>query len=350
MKKSVHCLVLVLFTVLMAAWFMACGGGGGSGGSGGGSGGGTASAATNTIDADDVDTIMKSIDDLDIGCTTSGVNMASSLAISSLRALGEETFDGIQSAFVARKANGDRGAIENPDPIVLNGTCGGAPGVLTIDIVSYNDVTGDFSGTLVFDNMCLDLNGVDEAAIDGGLQYSGRIDDDLTSISLSASTTGSGIIISGGGYNAAIVLNGFSLSFNEASNGSASASVSWTALSVDVQSSSGSDFIDSSNVAFTLSIASSGAMTLTASGSFSNGEGSMLVSTPTPVTLDASGAITGGMLQITGANNTGVRITYAGSGYAFDVAADTNGDGSYDDYNGEMDCDELGADINDQLE
>jgi hypothetical protein len=124
-------------------------------------------------------------------------------------------------------------------------------------------------------------------------------------------------------------------------------SLCWTSLDVDITDGTDSESINTDDVCINVNVSSAGAITVTVAATIATADGTLVVSTPTPITLDSDGNITGGVLQIDGANDTAVQITYSGTGYIFTVQADTDGDGAYDDYDEEMDCTELGNDIGD---
>ena len=346
MHKRGRWLVPMVSILLAAAWILSCGGG-----SDGDSPPAPPSGPTNTIDTATIDDIMKKVNDLGIGCTTDGGAARYSAAINTLETLTRETANKIAGTYKARRTDGISTAVVSMDPIIIDSTCPGSTGQLQIDI-TYNDETYAFNGTLAFTDFCLDVDGIGDVDVAGGATFSGQLgfdsSDELNSITLNASTT-SPIVATATDLSVSVSLVGLAFSFNEQPDGSVAVSLCWTSLDVDITDGTDSESIESDNVCISVSVTSAGAITVNISGTFSNDEGSLAVSTPTPITLDAGGNITGGVLQIDGANNTAVQITYAGSGYALDVQADTDGDGEYDDYDEEMDCTELGNDIGDMF-
>jgi hypothetical protein len=348
MKKRGRWFVPMVLILMTAAWILSCGGGGDGDSS---SGPAPATGPTNTIDTATIDEIMKQVDDLGIGCTTDGSAARYSTVSDTLETLLRETADSIAEDYRARQA-GDISAASADESIVLPSDCPGSTGEMRIDI-TYDDVTFAFSGTLAFTDFCIVVDEIsDEVDVAGGATFSGQLgfdsSDELNSISLSASTT-TPIVATATDFSASVSVTGLSFSFNEQPDGSGAVSLCWTSLDVDVTDGADSESVDTDNVCINVSVSSAGAITVTLSATVTTADGSLDISTPTSITIDSSGNITGGVLQIDGANNTAVQITYAGSGYAFNVQADTDGDGEYDDYDQEMDCTELGSDLGDMF-
>lgn len=342
MQKRGNWFVPTVLILLAAAWIFSCGGGGDDDSSGGPSG------PTNTIDTATIDDIMKQVNDLGIGCTTDGSAARFSATLDTLEALTRKTANKIKGDYRARQAGGISAAVED-ESLVVPSDCIGSTGEMRIDI-TYDDETFAFSGTLAFSDFCTDVDEIGEVDVAGGATFSGQLgfdsSDDLNSITLSASTT-SPIVATAADFSASVSLTGLAFSFNEQPDGSGTISLCWTSLDVDITDGDDSESIDTDDVCINVSVSSTGAISVTISATVTTADGTLVISTPTPITLDSSGDITGGILQISGADNTAVQITYAGSGYAFDVQADTDGDGEYDDYDEEMDCTELGNDIGD---
>ena len=346
MRKIGRWHVAIVLTVLMAVGLWACGGGGDSDSDSGNN----TSGPTNTVDAGTVDEIISDLDDLGIGCSAGGASLTSSGIVGTLRALGEKASEKVRTGFEERRMLDAMGVLEPQEPLVLEDTCPGSDGQITIQI-SVDDETGEFNGTVAIVNFCIENDASEQATIVGGLSFNGQMVTDsegmLTSLTFNASTTSPVAITSTTGDSASIILSGFTFTLTQATDGSGSISVAWTALDVDIVDGGESEFIDTDNVAIGVAVDAAGAVTITLQGQITTNDGSLIISTPTPITVDASGNITGGVIQIDGAEGTGIQITYTGTGYIFTVTADTDGDGSYDDYNEDVDCTELGDDLSD---
>lgn len=345
MQKRGRWFVPTVMILLAAAWILSCGGGGGDGDSSSA----PPSGPTNTIDTATIDDIMQQVDDLGIGCTADGSASRFSGTLDTMAALTEETANKITGNYRARQAEGISAASVE-DSIVVPSDCPGSTGEMRIDI-TYDDVTFAFSGTLAFTDFCMVVDEIgEEVNVTGGATFSGQLgfdsSDNLNSITLNASTT-SPIVATAGDFSVSVAVTGLSFSFSTQSDGSGAMNLCWTSLDVDITDGLDSESIDTDNVCINVSITSTGAISITISATITTADGTLVVSTPTPITLDSSGNITGGILQIDGANSTAVQITYSGSGYVFTIQADTDGDGAYDDYDEEMDCTELGNDIGD---
>jgi hypothetical protein len=344
MKKSGRWFVPAVLILFAVALVFACGGGGDDDDSGPPD---PPSGPTNTIDTATIDDLMQRVNDMGIGCTTDGSALRFSTTIDTLEALAQETVNKVSGAYRARQTDGISAVAVELDPIILNSTCPGSTGQMRID-VTYDDETGAFSGTLAFTEFCLYVEEIGEVNVAGGATFSGQIgfdsEENLNSITLNAGTT-SPIVVTSGEDSASVTVTGLSFSFSEASDGSLALSLCWTSLDIDITDGADSESIDTDDVCISVTVTSEGAITVDISATITTDDGSLGVSTPTPFTVDSSGNITGGVLQIDGADDTAVQIGYAGSGYAFTVQADTDGDGEYDDYSEEMDCTELGDDI-----
>jgi hypothetical protein len=338
--------VFLISILLAAAWILSCGGG--SDGDGDSSSAPpSTSGPTNAIEADTVDDIMQQVDELGIGCTTNGSASRFPARRDTLEALTDETVNQITGAYYARRTDAVLTAM---DPIVVSSDCPGSTGEMRIDIL-FDDETGAFNGTLAFTNFCLAVDEINEQVnVAGGIAFNGTLGfdsaDNLTSITLNANTT-STIVATAGEFSARVRFTGLAFSMSQQADGSMTLSLCWTSLDVDITDGTDSESIDADNVCLDMSISSTGAIAVTVTATITSSEGTLDVSTPTAISIDSNGNITGGVLQIDGANNTVVQITYSGFGYVFSVQADTDGDGNFDDYNEEMDCTELGNDISD---
>jgi hypothetical protein len=232
------------------------------------------------------------------------------------------------------------------DSMIINSTCPGSTGQMRIDVTS-DDETGAHSATLEFTDFCYSEEEIGEVNVAGGATFSGQrgfdSEDNPNSITLNAGTT-SPIVVTSADFSAGVGFSELTFSQSEASDGSKTLELCWTSLDIDVQQGDDSESIDTDNSCINVSVSNAGAAAVTGSGTITTDDGSLDVSTPTPFTVDSGGNITGGVLQIDGADNTGLQII-AGSGCAFSVQADLDGDGEYDDYSEEMDCEELCSDI-----
>jgi hypothetical protein len=287
---------------------------------------------------------MQQVDDLGIGCSTDGSASRFSATLDRLEALTYETANQITGTYHARRA------VVALDPIVVPSDCPGSMGEMRINI-TFDEDTGAFSGTLAFTNFCMVVDQVGENLnVAGGAAFSGTLgfdsSDNLTSITLNANTT-STIVATAGDFSASVSFTGLAFSMSQQSDGSMSLSLCWASLDIDITDGTDSESIDTDNVCIDVRVSSTGAITATVAATVTTSDGSLVVSTPTPITMDSSGNIIGGILLISGADNTVVQITYSGTGYVFTIQADTDGDGVYDDYNEEMDCTELGNDLGD---
>ncbi len=347
MKKRGRWFVPMVLTLMAAAWILSCGGGGDGDSS---SGPAPAAGPTNTVDAATIDDIMQQVNDMGMGCSTDGSAARYSTIIDTLEALTREAAEKISEDFRARRAAGVSAATED-ESLVVPSDCVGSTGEMRIDI-TYDDETFVFNGTLAFTDFCTDVDGVGEVDVAGGATFNGQLgydsSDELNSITLNASTT-SPIVATATDFSASVSVTGLAFSLSEQPDGSMALSLCWTSLDVNITDGPDSASIDADNVCINVAVTSTGAITVTVTATITTDDGTLDVSTPTPITLDSSGNITGGVLRIDGANNTAAQITYAGSGYAFDVQADTDGDGEFDDYDEEMDCTELGNDIGDMF-
>ncbi len=347
MKKRGRWFVPTVLILLTVAWILSCGGGGDDDSPNVPT---PPSGPTNTIDAATVDDIMQQVNDMGIGCTTDGGASRVASTIDTLEALIKETANEIKGDYRARQADGVSAASVD-ESLVIPSDCVGSTGEMRIDI-TYDDETFAFNGTLAFTDYCTDVDGVGEVDVAGGATFNGQLgydsSDELNSITLNGSTT-SPIVATATDFSASVSVTGLAFSLSEQPDGSMALSLCWTSLDVDITDGADSESIDTDNVCINVAVTSAGAITVTVTATITTDDGSLVVSTPTPITLDSSGNITGGVLRIDGANNTAVQITYAGSGYAFNVQADTDGDGEYDDYDEEMDCTELGNDLGDMF-
>jgi hypothetical protein len=336
--------VLILLTV---ACIFSCG----SGGDGDSDPQGPPPGPSYTIDAETIDDLLQRVNDMGIGCTIDGSGSRFSTTLDTLEALLPETVDKVSGAYRALKTNGISAAAVDLDPIIVGSTCPGSTGQMRID-VSHDDETDAYNGTLVFTDFCFSGEEIGEITVAGGATFSGELDFDsegkLNSMNLTAGTT-SPIIVTSTDLRAGVGFTGLSISMGEGSGGGMTLGVCWAGLDIDIQKGDDSESIDTNNVCINVSAPGAGGVTVTGSGRITTDDGSLDVSTPTPFTVDSGGNISGGVLQIDGADNTGVQII-AGTGCAFSVLADLDGDGEYDDYSQEMDCAELCSDIRDMFE
>lgn len=331
MKKSYY-LFWFATIALITIGLWACGGGGG----GDSDGGGGTVAPSATIDSESVEDIMLSVSDIMPGCEMEGSVPASAAAVRSLTALAEQIGDTVQGRYVAQQERG----VPSTDTETITGGCGG-----TLDLSLTTDDADPYniSGGLDFTGFCIDIGGT-EATINGGADFSAEAvsdsEGDLVSLTITAGTTGSGITLTSDDISGSLAINNLVISMIP-SGDCFDLSMTLASTTVSMTESDATETITIRNLALTVSGCDGGG---SASVGFTidTSDGTLMISTPTPMAMDDLGQITGGVLLIQGGGGTSIRVTHDdGTVYGFVVEADTDGNGSYSDpgdYRGAMDC------------
>ena len=331
MNKKIFAGSLILVLLVML-WLMACGGGGG-----GGPAAPVAQGPTYAINAASVESLVLSVEDMGVGCSlTDGATPAGAL-VRSVTTLSQQVADQVRGAYIS-KHEMEYLALQQEPAFKIDGSCA-TPG--TVSVFFSEGDSGNFSGSLAFEDFCTQLVDSAEMTIVGGASFSGSIDNDpvtgeMVSFSLSAGTLPSGIVVTAADTETSIDVTGLSVGLNQAGDGF-DITLDLERSVVAVTDAEGTETVTATNVSLAVSADETGAMTATLSGTFANAEGSMQVSTPQSIQVDEMGEIVGGQVLVRGAEGTSVKITHT-DGYAFEVAADTTGDGVYDNYSCVMDC------------
>ncbi len=180
----------IFFAILLTA----CGSGGGGGGGSSDSGGANAfsytglssPAAVTSANADDLS--AGAILDAGAGASTSLVGAAGNATSPAAKVRSVTASTAIKRALGRVDHTANSGTVAGAMVTVsdtMSGTCAGSPGSASYDI-SWDDVTGDFSGTISFQGYCDDGD-----TLTGGASFSGNIDpitDAFTALSVSTSS------------------------------------------------------------------------------------------------------------------------------------------------------------------
>ncbi|GEM_PF-1811895 len=338
MRKGLTVVGVFISIALLAILPIACGGGGD---------GDTTAApttTTQTLDQDNVDETLRSIEALVPFCAMNAASPAAKTALQSVFNLSHDIVD--QVAVV----HGNRTVIaavtdESPDPIP--GTCPTNPGELLVDL-QVDDENNTFSGGIDFDSFCTELetdeSTTDEINIDGGGSFSGAIgldsSDSLQSATLNFSTSAGGISIETSEVDATLTLQGFNLSININPDGtSGDVMISLTSLTVAATDSEGTPSTFTLTGFTVTAVFTETGVTLSSSGTIDEDGVGSITYTATGLVIDSDGNLTAGSIGIDGADGTSITII-PGTGNDFDISADTDGDGT-DDYSpGTLNCDE----------
>ena len=376
--KIIKCtLIGILFAGLVSVFYIAC--------SSGGSGGGDDNSPTQPtseaeLDQETVDKTIGFVDDLLPFCSLDSSISSSLKTMNSAIELGKDYSDQLK---LARASNRQfETQAEDSDDTVLDGNCGGT---LTLSYTE-NESTGVITGSVVLDNLCLELDGETEPTqfnANGTLAISGsvqEIDPENNRTELNLSTSAGGITFSDGETDFSIVLDEAGLIITERDDG-IDLSFTLSQLVIEEATQSGTNTYTLQDVSIGLSMTDLGndenrvvltvdsltvqeetqegtrtysledvtiVITDDASGSelsmsgtyIDSQEGAVTVSTPTPLEINESGEVTAGAVLIEGAGGTSVLLTVTGTN-SFDIQADTDGDGAYDYQPGDMDCSDL---------
>jgi hypothetical protein len=322
--------------------------GGGDDSSGGGSSGGGDAAA--------VEEMLQSINDMGIGCTIDGGSSTLATTLHSLEALGRETVNKIKEDHSSRRSDSAVARTVDLAPIEFDGDCPESPGkvVLNVSIDFPDDMeTYDNSQSLpangaieindycsvADDNSTVTMAG--NAAFDGQISFDDVMAFDLVDVNINPTTP---IVMTSENTRATIDnCTGLAVSLNPVPDGGEAVQLSWTTLDIETQQDGGEpESVRLENFSIDMINASDGSATFSVSGTSTGADGSLDIRTLTPFVQDDDGNLTDGLLQVDGADKPAVQITPTGSGYVLDVRSDTDGDGQFDDYSAVMDCTELG--------
>jgi len=367
----------ILVTCFISFCYVACS----SSGDGGGGGGGD--DTTNTpaeIDEDTVNKAIAFVDDVLPFCSLDNTGSGTMTAIISAVDLAKDYNDQVKLHQASSQRLQPLGA---EDDMILNGTCEGAEGTLTISL-NENESTGEIVGSAVFDDLCLEIDGDDETTqltVAGTIEVSGSTDDDSTELNFSTAT--GGITLTDGETDYSIELDeaeisltqnddgiilGFTLNelvFEESSPGATETytlqdvsveleiselgndetqiTLTIESMTLQEETEDGTTTYSLDDVEIVVSDTASGTQVSLSGTYIDSEEGAVTISTPTPIEINDEGVITAGTIIIAGSNGTEVMITVSGDN-TFDIQADTDGDGTYDYEPGELDCSDFDAD------
>lgn len=324
MKKKIERVSrLGILVALLAIVPLSCDGNGGE------VGGGTNQAILNERNVDDsLEFIVENVS----GCSFGAAATNTQNKLKSIVDLSLEVSDQITLVSISRPV---RPKATETETMEFEGSCGGN---ITVSL-TINDVTGDISGSVSFNDFCQDVD-ESQSTINGYLEFSGKIDtetDELTQ--LSGSTGVEGITLQQeedsytlGVQNANITIEGDTITA--------------TADSLFVREVSDGEVKEYrvENLAFQGS--EEGTTTeITASGQFIHpDEGAISFTTLQPIIVSDEEEMVSGQVEITGADNTRAVLTVSGDN-VFQVQADTDGDGVYDYFPNNLDCSEFDLDL-----
>jgi hypothetical protein len=340
MKKKIALVsILGILAALLAIVPLSCDGDGGeessSSGDGGGGGGGTTPtqpAEQAALNEENVDYSLQFIVDNVSGCSFGAAATARQNKWRTIVDLSLELNDRITSASISRQSHIEATETETEE---IEGGCGGD---ITVSITS-DDVTGEVSGSISFNDFCED---VDESQfnIGGYLEFSGKIDtetDELTE--LSGSTGIDGITLQQEEDSYTFGFQSVVITIEEDS-------ISATADSIFLREVSDGEVKEYrvENIAFEGSEGDT-TTTITASGQFIHpDEGAISFSTLQPIIVSDEEVILSGQVEIEGSDGTSAVLTVTDDN-VFQIQADTDGDGEYDYFPDNLDCSEFDLDL-----
>ncbi|MBN1848530.1 MAG: hypothetical protein JW932_08085 [Deltaproteobacteria bacterium] len=339
MKKYLY-IISLLSVLFIALWLFSCGGGGTSSDEedNNNNQNNQNQGTPAKIEEDSVQEIMVAVEDLGIGCSMTGGSSKGSSLVRTLTQISQKVADQVQVTYLYSKSR--EMVDESPEPI--EGNCTTNPDGLLIVELWYDEDTGDLDGCIDFDGFCLEVDG-SEAIIENGAEFNGNLglddDDDLESLTFHFNTDPNGITIDSDDWDAIVTISGLSLNLDE-ENGGYDIGFTLTAGSVISDDTS----VIVSNLSVNVSVDDDDSVTATFSATITTNDGTLSISTPEAIIVNEDGDITGGEIKISGGDNTSVLITYAGTEsdpYIFEVKADTDGDGDYEEYCETMDCSDI---------
>ncbi len=300
---------IILSVVFIAFLAISCGGGGDGDGNGGGG------TPTGTVSQQSIDDVVALLTDNLSGCSVSPSIAAPSNAIS-VNKLINAVHAGMKSESSALSPAQQVGV-----PQEITGIC--ETGSATFTITSESETAA--AGNISFSGCGFSFEG-SSALIQGSLTFSGQASQS-GSISLSASTSGSGISFTAGS----------DVDFNVAFNVSATISDDSDTLDATISSFSIVDNINNeqfslSNVDIMASGLNGTTLTLDASGQVTLPEGTFNFDTTTPLTVDTVTEEAVVVVQVDGADNSQMLISI-NSDDDIIIQADTDGNGTFNDMN-----------------
>ncbi len=300
---------IILSVVFIAFLAISCGGGGDGNGNGGGG------TPTGTVSQQSIDDVVALLTDNLSGCSVSPSIAAPSNAIS-VNKLINAVHAGMKSESSALSPAQQVGV-----PQEITGICETGSATFTLTTETETAAAGNIS----FSQCGFSFEG-SSALIQGSLTFSGQASQS-GSISLSASTSGSGISFTAGS----------DVDFNVAFNVSATISDDSDTLDAEISSFSIVDNINNeqfslSNVDIMASGLNGTTLTLDASGQVTLPEGTFNFDTITPLSVNTVTEEAVVVVQVDGADNSQMLISI-NSDDDIIIQADTDGNGTFNDMN-----------------
>ena len=315
MKKIFTFAAVGVLVILMSMAHMSCSSDSGSG-----------SSEPATLDKANVERTLDYIVETVPGCDKGTVVTANQVILDAVSMMKQQVVD--KRVMMSPLSETLQPAAEVTEPIELEGTCPGNEGTM-IGELKGDDVTGDLSGDISFNNFCSGEAG-SSVVINGKLSFSGKLDPDSGELtSLKGSSKGITITVDEAGEQRT-----YSTSFN------ASLGMSGDTISITVKSFTFADDTEGTEIKlqnFSMTITEGATSTsVTMSGAIDvTDEGSVQFQTVGPLTVSDDGDTVAGTIVITGADNTSMQITIDDG--MLNILADTDGDGVLE-YEQCLDC------------